>query len=79
MPTYTYECPKCGRFEKFQRISDPVLQECPTCSGHIKRLITGGSVLLKGAGELKGGDWSGKKMVEDYYKRKDKEKSEGLA
>lgn len=73
MPTYSYDCPKCGRFEKLQRISDPALQECPACSSPVKRLIIGGSVLLKGAGEIKGGDWSGKKMVEDYHKRKDQQ------
>ncbi|NLU49157.1 MAG: zinc ribbon domain-containing protein [Syntrophomonadaceae bacterium] len=76
MPTYLYECPKCGKFDKFQRISDPALDECPTCSSPVKRIITGGSVLIKGAGALKGGDWDGKKAVEDYYRRQESESEE---
>ncbi|MGI6487785.1 MAG: zinc ribbon domain-containing protein [Syntrophomonadaceae bacterium] len=79
MPTYLYECPECGRFDKFQRISEPALEECPTCSSPVKRIITGGSILIKGAGSFKGGDWSGKKMVEDYYKRKERDEAEGTA
>ena len=77
MPDYLYECPNCGRFEKFQRISDPALEKCPTCSAPVKRIIVGGSVLIKGAGALKGGDWEGKKAVEDYYKRKERQERDG--
>ena len=63
---HLYECPG-GRFDKFQRISEPALEECPTCSSPVNDNYRG-SILIK---ELifKGGDW-GKKMVEDYYKRK---------
>lgn len=71
MPTYLYECPNCGRFDRFQKISDPALQECPNCSSPVKRVITGGSILIPGAGAAKGGDWDGKKAVEDYYRRQE--------
>ena len=52
MPTYEYECRKCGlRFEKFQNMSDAPLKKCPDCGGAAKRLIgTGGAVIFKGAG-----------------------------
>lgn len=52
MPTYEYECKKCGhRFEKFQKMSDSLVKKCPECKGAVKRLITSGSgIILKGKG-----------------------------
>jgi putative FmdB family regulatory protein len=54
MPTYEYECQKCGHaFEKFQLISDKPLTRCPQprCKGKVKRLIgTGAGLLFKGSG-----------------------------
>ncbi|VVM05384.1 hypothetical protein MAMC_00526 [Methylacidimicrobium cyclopophantes] len=61
MPTYEYECSRCGAIlEVFQRISDPPLEECPKelcgdetgrCGGRLKRRISGGAGLLfKGSG-----------------------------
>jgi putative FmdB family regulatory protein len=52
MPTYEYECLKCGKiFEKFQKMSDSHLRECPKCRGQVKRLISAGSGLIfKGSG-----------------------------
>lgn len=52
MPTYEYECTKCGhQFEVFQKITDKPRSRCPRCSGKVKRLISGGSGLIfKGSG-----------------------------
>lgn len=52
MPTYEYECKKCGkRFEIFQKISEDPIKECPDCGGEVKRLIgTGSAVIFKGSG-----------------------------
>ncbi len=52
MPTYEYECQKCGhRFEEFQKMSDEPIQKCPKCGGKVKRLIgTGAGMLFKGSG-----------------------------
>jgi len=51
MPTYDYECEKCGIFEIFQSIKDDALKECPTCGGPVKRLIgTGAGLIFKGSG-----------------------------
>lgn len=52
MPTYEYECRKCGHtFEKFQRISDPPAKRCPSCRGAVRRVLGGGAGLLfKGSG-----------------------------
>lgn len=51
MPTYEYQCKTCGhQFEQFQRYSDPVLTECPRCSGSIRRVIFPAGVIFKGSG-----------------------------
>lgn len=51
MPTYEYECKKCGkRFEEFQNINDEPLESCPTCAGPVSRLFgTGAAVIVKGS------------------------------
>ena len=54
MPTYEYECRKCGhRFEEFQRIVDPPVKNCPKCKCRncVEQIISGGSGLIfKGSG-----------------------------
>jgi putative FmdB family regulatory protein len=56
MPTYEYECAKCGKtFEHVQSMKDKPLTDCirPRCKGRgtVKRLIgTGGGVIFKGSG-----------------------------
>lgn len=51
MPTYDYECKKCGKFELFQQITAEALDKCPTCNGKVKRLISSGAGLIfKGSG-----------------------------
>lgn len=54
MPTYEYECQKCGKtFEIFQSMKDEPLKICPDkkCKGKIKRLIgTGAGLIFKGSG-----------------------------
>jgi putative FmdB family regulatory protein len=53
MPTYEYECQKCGHhFEKFQSMRDEPLKKCPKChKSALKRLVGGGAGLIfKGSG-----------------------------
>ena len=54
MPTYDYQCQKCGhRFEVFQSMKDDRLTDCPieTCDGNVKRLLgTGAGIIFKGSG-----------------------------
>lgn len=51
MPTYEYRCPKGHEFEKFQRMSEPPVAECPTCGEGAQRILSGGAGLLfKGDG-----------------------------
>ena len=71
MPTYEYECQKCGcRLEVFQTMSERPLKKCPKCGeSQLKRLIgAGGGLLFKGSGFY----------ITDYRSKeyKDKTKSE---
>ncbi len=54
MPTYEYECAKCGKtFEIFQSMKDDLLKTCPNkkCMGKVKRLLgTGAGLIFKGSG-----------------------------
>lgn len=52
MPTYEYECKKCGhRFEALQSIKAEPLKKCPKCSSSLRRLIGGGAgFIFKGPG-----------------------------
>jgi putative FmdB family regulatory protein len=62
MPTYEYECKKCGNcFEVIQKITDEALKKCPpdNCEeeerGEVLRRITKTSFSLKGGGWYKDG------------------------
>ena len=52
MPIYEYQCKSCGHeLEKLQRMSDPVLTDCPACSqSELKRLVSASRFRLKGSG-----------------------------
>lgn len=56
MPTYEYQCEKCGEgFELFQSMKDDPIKDCPNeaCGGKgtVKRLIgSGAGVIFKGSG-----------------------------
>lgn len=52
MPTYEYECTKCGHeFERFQRMTESPVKRCPKCKGAVRRKIgTGAGLLFKGSG-----------------------------
>lgn len=68
MPTYEYECQKCGHLlEAFQSISERPLKRCPKCGVlQLKRLISAGSGLLfKGSGFY----------ITDYRSKEYKEKA----
>ncbi len=52
MPTYEYECTKCGHtFEAVQKITDQPLSACPKCKKKVRRLISSGvGLIFKGTG-----------------------------
>ncbi|MBN2209432.1 MAG: zinc ribbon domain-containing protein [Candidatus Coatesbacteria bacterium] len=68
MPTYEYECMDCGHhFERLQDMNDKPVEECPKCSGKVRRLLSGGAgIIFKGEG-----------FYATDYKRHDQAKSAG--
>ncbi len=52
MPTYEYECSRCGlHFERQQSMKDAPIKECPECGEEVQRLVSGGSgFIMKSAG-----------------------------
>jgi putative FmdB family regulatory protein len=66
MPTYEYECHKCGlRFERRQSMTDRPLAECPECRGEVRRLVSGGvGFIFKGSGRSRTGQREGECSLE---------------
>ncbi len=52
MPIYEYQCESCGHaLEALQRLSDPLLVDCPTCNKPaLKKQISAAGFRLKGGG-----------------------------
>jgi putative FmdB family regulatory protein len=51
MPLYEYQCDKCGRrFEIIQKMSDPLVEKCPTCGGPVHKLQSAPAFQFKGSG-----------------------------
>ncbi len=52
MPTYEYECTKCGHgFERFQKMTDEPVKRCPACRSKVRRVLgTGAGIIFKGSG-----------------------------
>jgi len=51
MPIYEYQCESCGRqFEVMQRMTEPLIAMCERCGGHVRKLISQTSFVLKGTG-----------------------------
>ena len=77
MPTYEYECTKCGHtFEAFQTISEKPLSRCPECRGSVKRIIHGGlGVIFKGSGFYSTDNKRGSALSGGNGTTKDREKA----
>lgn len=60
MPLYEYECEAQGhRFEVIQKVSDPLVERCPTCGAPVHKLVSAPAFQFKGTG------W----YVTDYAKK----------
>lgn len=72
MPTYEYRCLACGiQFDQFQSITADPLQECPQCTGQVKRLIGAGAALI-----FKGSGFYATDYRSENYKESEKKDSE---
>ena len=51
MPTYVYQCDKCGlQFERRQRVTEDPLKDCPECEGQVHRVFQPVGIVFKGSG-----------------------------
>lgn len=51
MPTYEYQCRKCGRlYEKREGFDAPARQRCPSCRGTAQRVLYAPPIVFKGSG-----------------------------
>jgi len=51
MPTYEYACTNCGQHvEVFQRLSEPPLETCVACGGHMRKVFFPAGIVFKGSG-----------------------------
>lgn len=54
MPKYDYRCTACGHiYEKREGFEAPSVQECPTCRGLARRVLTPPAIVFKGSGWYK--------------------------
>jgi putative FmdB family regulatory protein len=49
MPLYEYDCPKCGRFEVLQKMSDKPLAK-HDCGHKVKKVMSASAFSFKGSG-----------------------------
>src|SRR6478672_3636222 len=62
MPTYVYECAKCGdEFELYQSFSEDPLKKHPGCGGKVAKVFQPVGIVLKGSGFYKNDSRSGGK------------------
>ncbi|MET0920522.1 MAG: FmdB family zinc ribbon protein [Acidimicrobiia bacterium] len=62
MPTYVYECAKCGdEFEVWQSFTDETLKKHPECGGKVAKVIQPAGIVLKGSGFYKNDSRNGAK------------------
>ncbi len=49
MPLYEYDCPKCGRFEVLQKLSDAPLEQ-HDCGNRVQKVMSASALSFKGSG-----------------------------
>ena len=71
MPTYDYRCTWGHTFERFQRMSEEPVAECPSCGARAERILSAGAgFLFRG-----GGFYTTDHRSESYRKAAEAEKS----
>ena len=50
MPIYEYQCPKCGKFDAIQKMSDKPLRTHDVCGSKVTKLLSAGTFAFKGSG-----------------------------
>lgn len=69
MPTYEYECTKCGHtFERFQSMMEEPVKRCPECRCKVRRIVSGGAGFI-----FKGSGFYETDYRSDHYRKREKE------
>lgn len=77
MPTYVYECAKCGdEFELYQSFSDDPLKKHPGCGGKVAKVFQPVGIVLKGSGFYKNDSRGGAKRSNGSSTKSDSGTSE---
>ncbi len=50
MPIYEYDCPKCGRFDVLQRMTDRPLRTHHACGSKVRKVMSPSAFSFKGSG-----------------------------
>ncbi len=50
MPIYEYECPKCGRFDALQKMSEAPLKTHEKCGSKVHKVMSAAGFAFKGSG-----------------------------
>lgn len=50
MPIYEYDCPKCGRFDILQKMSDKPLRTHEACGSKVHKVMSASAFAFKGSG-----------------------------
>ena len=50
MPIYEYQCPKCGKFDAIQKMSDRPLKTHDACGSKVQKLMSASAFSFKGSG-----------------------------
>jgi putative FmdB family regulatory protein len=74
MPIHEYECKSCGvRFERKQKWHEEPVQQCPECSGEVRKLLHPVGIVFKGSGFYKTDNRSsGERQARSEQKEQDK-------
>ena len=50
MPIYEYQCPKCGKFDVLQKMSERPLRTHDVCGSKVTKLMSASAFAFKGSG-----------------------------
>ncbi len=50
MPIYEYECPRCGRFDALQKMSERALKTHDVCGSKVRKVMSASAFAFKGSG-----------------------------
>ena len=80
MPTYEYECSKCGEhLERYQTFSEAPLKRHADCGGPLQRVFSPVGIVLKGSGFYKTDSRAASKAKSRASESKSESKSESTA